>query len=374
MNLRFGTVDFKSSKPLYLQVTNIIGRKIRKKEIALGQKLPTQQELHEIFNVSKDTIGNAISKLVEEGYVSTRPTHGTVVISSKPKDLNFKINNGICLVSCGYDRVVPQFPDAFGTHASPFVQDFIFGMEEKIRELGGYLIFTTMGNSGLNISGKESDVAGFILIGSVYPKQYRIVKKMNKPIILGGDLNQEKKTGPGHNVIASDDYQVGYMAAKHLTDLGHKKIAFISYKEDYQEFSGRDRINGYRDACREIDKTFSSKDREIYSGTWGIDEGYKVMKKLLKKPLPFTAMVCTGDLMWVGISKALREKGMKVPDDLSVVHVAGAMELTRIGCNHRRLGEVAVEQLVKRIKNPDLKPERVVVRPVFVDKGSTKKL
>jgi DNA-binding LacI/PurR family transcriptional regulator/DNA-binding transcriptional regulator YhcF (GntR family) len=373
MEMNFGKIDTNSSQTLYLQITKIIENKILNKEIPVGEKLPVHEDLCKIFNVSSYTIKEALSSLVRDGYISRRPNHGTVIISSKPKNLDFKVNNGICVVSCGYMVRDPKHPDDFGEHASLSVQSLIFGIEEKIKELGGYLIFTTMGKSGFQIAGKEKDIAGLILMGNITPRQFREVKKLNIPLVLTDDLNQKKKTSSGVNVVASDDFQAGYMAAKHLTGLGHKKIALFAKKRYYSIPYGMDMVKGYRKACKEADKGFT-KDREIMMDETKIGDGYKRMKKLLKKPLPFTAVVCISKPVWEGASEALKEKGLTIPRDLSVVDVGDIQGLTRVAFNNRKIGNVVVEQLIKRIKNPDLKPERIVVQPVLLEKGSTKKV
>ena len=94
--MEFGKLSFENPKPLYLQITDIIEQKITNHELSVGQKLPPQDDLRKVFNVSIDTMKEAISRLTKEGYLACRPRYGTFVVSSEPKKaLDFKVNNGI---------------------------------------------------------------------------------------------------------------------------------------------------------------------------------------------------------------------------------------------------------------------------------------
>jgi len=368
-----GKVDFSSNVPLYIQVSEVLKSKIENKNLALGQKLPSQDELHRIFNVSKVTIGDAISILVKEGYLASRPTHGTLVISSKPINAENKLKNGICLVSCGYARKDSRYPESFGPLATLPAQNLVFSIEEEIKELGGHLLLTVLNDKGFRINGKENDIAGMILMGDIKPEQLKIAKKTNKPLVLLGDVIQKGNTDFKVDVVSNDDFQAGYMAAKHLVDLGHKRIVYIHYFSGYRWEI--DALNGYKTALKEANIDFDKSLQIDLKGSQ-INDGYEAIKDLINKQAHFSAIVFNGSLLGTGAVNALKENARKIPDDVSVISIGSAdREFTTVDLSDSaETGKMLVARLFDKICDPDSKPERLVVRPKLIVRSSTAKI
>ena len=78
MNLGIDKLNLDSSKPLYMQLTEILEKKIRDREIKVGDKLPPEQEMMAAYNVSIDTMRGALTNLVKAGYLSRRRRYGTL--------------------------------------------------------------------------------------------------------------------------------------------------------------------------------------------------------------------------------------------------------------------------------------------------------
>ena len=97
------------------------------------------------------------------------------------------------------------------------------------------------------------------------------------------------------------------------------------------------------------------------------------MKKLLKKSERFTGLICDGNL-YAGASHALKEKNKKVPQDVSVVCVGGAPEVTSVAYDNREIGRAGVARLIDKLTNPGWKPERVIIPNSLIICDSTRKL
>ena len=149
--MEFQRLDQYSSKPLYLQIVEVIEQKIKNGEFPVDKKIPSQEYLRKVFNVSRDTIQEAFSSLVREGYVARRPRIGTVVISSTPdKGVALKRKNEICLV------VSPFKSSGHGI----FLDNLMNGVEEQVSKKGAFLFYNTIKEDKFSLMGKEKDIAG----------------------------------------------------------------------------------------------------------------------------------------------------------------------------------------------------------------------
>jgi DNA-binding transcriptional regulator YhcF (GntR family) len=102
--MSFNKVDFSDTRSLYLQVADIIKDEIINKKIAVGQKLPPLYDFSKMFKVGHVTMREALSILVEEGYLSCRRNHGTFIISSEPKKgIDLTKRNEISLVVAPFE-------------------------------------------------------------------------------------------------------------------------------------------------------------------------------------------------------------------------------------------------------------------------------
>jgi LacI family transcriptional regulator len=123
---------------------------------------------------------------------------------------------------------------------------------------------------------------------------------------------------PGVNApaIFANNYMGGCQATQYLIDLGHRRIAFITGSMNL--LSSKDRLRGF---CETLKKNDLEPDRKlIKEGDYTYESGYEAGKQLLRKSGDdFTAIFCSDDLMAFGVMQAIRKKGMKVPDDYSIV-------------------------------------------------------
>ena len=139
----------------------------------------------------------------------------------------------------------------------------------------------------------------------------------------------------GHPSVRIDDELVGRIAADHLIELGHEHLALIGGRpDDPMSFEvPRARERGYRTAIQQHGLVLD--DDDIASGNFGISGGYEAMITLLDQPTPPTAVFAMSDEMAFGALMALRERGMAVGSDLSIIGVddhefSQVVELTTI--------------------------------------------
>lgn len=179
--------------------------------------------------------------------------------------------------------------------------------------------------------------------------------------------------------IVLDHAMAAELALRHLTSLGHKRIAFIKG----QEFSSDTelRFDAIRAAAKLLAVTiYPSLTTQLVGDLPSPELGYEVTRALLARGERFSALFAFNDVSAIGAVRAVREHGLDVPHDVSVVgfdDIPNAAYqwpgLTTIRQPLRKMGWTAAERLLRRITRPDegLKPDVVVIEPELVVRGST---
>jgi DNA-binding LacI/PurR family transcriptional regulator len=162
-----------------------------------------------------------------------------------------------------------------------------------------------------------------------------------------------------------DSEQGAYMATKHLIDLGHKRIAHVTGAPSR---SGTDdRVAGFQRAMAEQGLEFPQEFliRGFYSTPSGIEAAHEFMKRFDKTNMP-TAVFCANDASACGFVGGLRARGIRVPEDVSVIgfddeptaHLP-VLELTTIRQPLRSIGVHSVTTLLKSIDELAGEPDRL---------------
>ena len=139
----------------------------------------------------------------------------------------------------------------------------------------------------------------------------------------------------------------GHRATETLIRAGHRRIAMIT-GEMWMD-AARDRLRGYRQALATADIAYDPA--LVREGNWQTSAGYEQTHALMKLRHPPTAIFCSNDRMAVGCYEALKERGLSIPDDVSVVgyddeEVARHLspQLTTLVLPHRDMGRWAIER------------------------------
>lgn len=161
--------------------------------------------------------------------------------------------------------------------------------------------------------------------------------------------------------VDTDSVQGAYMATEHLIKLGCQRIATIA---SGQNTSGDDRLLGYRRALQAYNRPFEPE--LVGVGDYSMDSGTLAMRQLLlQKP---DAVFVASDTMALGALRAIREAGMTVPEDIALVGfddlppaIQADPQLTTIEHPIERMGMIAVDLLVQRIRAPEGPPQQIIL-------------
>lgn len=172
----------------------------------------------------------------------------------------------------------------------------------------------------------------------------------------------------------SIDQQVGgRLAAQHLLELGHTRIASINGPLEW--YGAQARCAGWKAALAAAGLTVGP----IAAGDWSARSGYEAAHRLLKTGIAFSALLVANDQMALGAIRALRDSGLRVPEDVSIVGFDNIPEaayfdppLTTVHQDFAALGEQSVEYLVALINNPNTPPHQRVLYPHLIERQSTR--
>lgn len=217
----------------------------------------------------------------------------------------------------------------------------------------------------------EKRVDGIILATTAGSRQaVRDVRWRRIPLVLF----DRELTGVAADTVKVDSVLGGRLATEHLLRLGHRRIAIIH--GPVVRSTGAERLQGYLAALEAAGVApFPELIRE---GNFKQDSGRELTRELLRVSPPPTALFCTNNLMTVGALQALRERGVRIPADLSLIGYDD-MEwwtltdppLTTIGQPVYALGCEAMRLLLDQIgAKGRRRPRRVVLKPELLIRES----
>ncbi|MGG7057706.1 GntR family transcriptional regulator [Clostridium nigeriense] len=291
----------------YIEIFEFYKGKIINGEIKEDEKLPTEQEIGNIFSVSRHTVRQSIIELEKQGYIYREKSKGAY---AKRIDKSQKSKNKVVIVIITYitEYIFPHL---------------IKGIEDILNSNGYDILLLSTNNEKEKEREQlkkilEYDVVGAIIeptasaLGNENLDYYNKIKKSNIPyLMINATYDKEEQS-----YVIMNDEEGTYMLSNYLIKLGHKKIAGI-FKED--DIQGIERKKGYIKSLKEnnieIDSTIIG-DFKTYEEDFYI---YAFTRSLLTREDRPTAIVCYNDKIAVKVIKVAKELNLDIPKDLSIV-------------------------------------------------------
>jgi len=175
-------------------------------------------------------------------------------------------------------------------------------------------------------------------------------------------------------VVAVGNWSGARAATQHLIGLGHSRIAIITGPRDW--CASIDRRDGYHSAL--MGAGLPAVPEYVREGNFEQESGYRAAAALLALPNPPTAIFALSDPMAIGALRAARQRGLAVPDDLSLVGFddvdlsrVTTPELTTVSQPLHELGRLAITVLYRQIDGQPLDAYRVELSTRLIVRGST---
>lgn len=336
-----------------------------------GERFLSENQLCGQFGLSRQTIRHALSVLEKDGYIKKIRGSGTYV-SGKHREKQKKTMNIGVISTYLDDYIFPGILQGIESVLSPNGYTILFAstsnkLEDEKRAL---LSMLEKGVDGLIVEPTKSGLPNINL------DIYKQMQENNIPFVFFNAFYPSL----GVPFVALDDEQAGFQATRYLIDAGHKKIGGIFLLDDMQ---GHLRYSGYTKAMEEAGMPINEKSIIWYT----TEDKAELLQRpdyILRKLDGCSAVFCYNDQLSVQLFALLKEQGITIPKDLSVVSIdnsdMAAMcspPLTTVVHPMQTLGCTAANTLLallaeQKVKNI-LYPPEIIVRKSVAQKNKGRK-
>lgn len=216
---------------------------------------------------------------------------------------------------------------------------------------------------------QEDRVDGVILLSPMDEDEYvtELTKKEIPFIMI-----DSSSSNPSVTSIVVDNFEGGYVATKHLIELGHTEIAHIAGPDMY--LSSRERERGYLAALSEAGLNPFCIER----GTFEMSSGYSIAMQWIDSGKLPPAVFAADDYIALGVIDACLNRGIRIPRDMSLVGFDDQIfasefrpMLTTVRQPADKIGATGVEQLLEAINEPARKSVTIQIEPELIIRETT---
>lgn len=346
--------------PKYWRVAEMLRQQIATGVLQPGDRMPSFVGLRAEHGLSQSTIERIYRLLEQEGLVGREPSRGTFVLEPS------RHKRGVIGVSGSGFYLAEQ---------SPYWGPLMSGVRAKSAAMG------------LNISLideplLDSAVTNGLLICESSIQETRRHIPENLPCV------SLLLPVPGMASVLIDDYAGVRQAVRHLIDLGHRRIGYLHVRSEFNDIL-KQRLNGYRDELQEAGLEVSAQYERFLPGFKAeavdnlefVQAGREAMRDWLRddwRETGLTALIAQNDYSAIGAMEALREFGLRIPEDVSIVGFDGlevgqlvSPRLTTIEVPLQQIGATAVEMLAAQIAADEVFSEHRVLPVQLRERRST---
>ena len=362
-------IIFQKKEPIYKSLIEDITFQIKNGLLKPHDYLPSEDTLAQQYRISRPSVRSALTELVKENLIQKYPGKGTIIKKSRSLPCSKRKTKIISLIMP--NRIEKIF-------VNPFYGPVVRGIIEEAENRNYRILLHKEGRDfndklkfyqRLNID----KVDGFLILGAVNNQLIFLLSEVipSIPYVVVDYCVKERKL----NYIVSDNLNGSYQATKHLISLDHRRISFIGWLP--WEGNVLLRLSGYKKALFENGLRFDPSLLEAVR----VDErenGYHPMMRVFNSAKRFTAVVFANDYVALAAMRAIKEKGLKIPEDMSIIGYDDIEDseyvsppLTTIRVDKEMMGKEGVKRLIKLIENPFLATKIITVITELVIRDST---
>jgi LacI family transcriptional regulator len=316
--------------------------------------------------VSYATVSRVINN---KGYI--KPETRERVLRAVTK-LGYVVNQQARSLARGHSQIVGLLVPGVDTG---YIGEIIRGIDDELASASYDLMLYTAHRRRTRESTYVSTLTqgladGLLLVLPRAPGSYlETLRRRGFPYVLI-DHQGIDDTGPS---VGATNRRGGYDATRHLIELGHQRIGFITGTLDLR--CSTDRLDGYRAALAE--HGLAADPALIREGDFEQPSGYAGARQLLALPQPPTAIFASNDVSAFGVMEAARDCGLRIPEDISIVgfddipqasHVNPT--LTTVRQPLEQMGRLATRMLLESIHDRARPTERIELPTELIVRGS----
>ncbi len=209
----------------------------------------------------------------------------------------------------------------------------------------------------------------------------RDIRRVGVPLVLFDRSIPEL----GVDSVTGDDFDAAVTAARHLLDMGHRRIAYISAMDAESEFLSssrtlsnsavRERVDGVLKA--QAGTSIEERRHYVRLGATNQPRTDAVVKRLLQDAAPPTALIASDSLVGLRVFKTLQTLGLSIPRDISMISFLDAdwttvttPPITVVDQPVYEMGKKAAEKLISRLNGKAAPVERIAIKTSLIRRGS----
>ncbi len=359
MNTRSSRGKDRAFLPAYRHIENNIREKVSSAEWPAGMMLPSRDRLAKEYKVAIGTVQRAVENLVSEGLLWADPRRGTFVTRLNGDGQREAVREATPSLRAIAALLMrgPRSNHPFAQAISQGINQALLGKDTRL------IIFNTTARTWNHLPEMEREalqavvrdgIAGAIIWYSGDETSEQELSRINAVGIPMVFVDRYPNAFDC-DFVGVDNYQSARIAMEHLLQLGHQRIGLFSTVEQITSVEQRD--TGYRDSLSSAGIPVLSEyiERLDY-----FNEQYdRIIDHFLALPSPPTAYLVINDDMAYRFIAGLQDRGVQVPDDVSVVSFDDIDRfsprppfLTTIHQPLEQIGQRAAELLLERMQNP----------------------
>lgn len=335
---------------------------------------PTIYDIANLAKVSKSTVSRVLNN---QSNISPEARERVL---KAIEELNYQPSKLARGLSSGFDAIMVLSRPTNTIAGNPFFSEILHVISNKSGENNYDVIIQTSINTGDALEKcvakiKEKMIKGILMLSSPANEGFfKQLDQYNIPIVVIGHVTGEYK-----NVYSVDtnNFHDSYELVQYLITKGHTNIACLHSSLDIHV--SIDRLEGYKKCL--IDHGIEPSNEWIMECGYTIDSAYEAVKSLFKLESRPTAIFATDDIKMMSIYKYAMEKGIKIPDDISIIGYCNSEIFpllsplpTHIEIPIKELGITATEILFSRIKENIEAQKQTLIPTRKVVQGSVKSL
>lgn len=330
--------------PKYQVIAEWLEQKIAEGSYRPGEKLPSEQELRDQFDVSRQTVRRALEVLEEQGLTYGQQGKGTFVTDPALEEQNK--SRQIAVVTTYVDnyifpRIIQGIEQILSAEGFQVQIAFTNNRIQKEKEILEQMLSQNL--RGLIIEATKSALPNPNL-----PLYRKLMEKGVQVLFLNSGYCELPCP-----VAALNDTEGGRCAARYLLEMGHREIGGLLKSDDGQ---GLRRYQGFLSELQAAGVSMDDN-RFVWYDTGDIGHFDWMERRILERFSGCSAVFCYNDAAAVELMELLKKNGMRIPEDISVISVDdtdlavyGDVGLTSVHHPKEKLGEKAAELLLAMIR------------------------
>ena len=311
------------TKVLHRQLTSDLRNRILAGRLPVGTRLPTDTELAAEYQLSRDTVRQALALLADEGLIERIQGRGTFVRRPSTSPASGEAAPSSLAVAQEQKQIGLLFNSGLRDMANS-LQDILVGAEQAAR-LHGYSVSICYTEGGREQQAQDiarmsaNHIAGLIICPVDNIADTDIVRQLQTahfPLVFVDRYLPDLAV----DYVGADNKGGGYRVTEHLIILGHRRIGFIFLEEEGLETTSsvRERWQGYGEALHKYGVAYDSS-LIIPDVAAGKDTVSPSIYAFLQRPDRPSAIFAVNDIVALDVMQAAHALNLRIPQDLALV-------------------------------------------------------